>query len=688
MTTTLVPPRQPAGGPAVPPSRAETAPPGRLPRLVRGRPADPPWARPALLLLLAGTALLYLWGLGASGTANSFYAAAVQAGTQSWKAMFFGSLDPGNAITVDKPAFFLWPMEIAGRIFGFNSWSMLVPQALEGVAAVGLLAATVRRISGPVAGLVAGAALAITPVAALMFRFNNPDAMLTLLLVTAGYTLIRALQAASTRWLTLTGALVGLGFITKMGQALLVVPALAFAYLIAAPTSLRRRMVQLLGAGIAMVASAGWYIAIVDIWPASSRPYIGGSTNNSLLQLALGYNGLGRLFGSGSGNGGGGAGGAGSAFGGATGLTRLFTSTMGTEISWLLPAALLALPVGLWLARRAPRTDLRRAALVLFGGWLVLTGLVFSYMQGTIHPYYTIALAPAIAGVLAVTGQLLWQTGATFLSRSAAALLVAVTAAWDTHLLAATPTFLPELHYLLLAGGGIAAAGLLAGPRLRKGTVVILAAACFAGLAGSAAYAVDTASQPHSGSIPSSGPVTSRIGGGNAPSGVGFGATPPTGTRPTGTAASGTSPTGSATTGSPPAPRSSSSTGSTVGTSTQAGRSEQVSAAVVTMLKATNTRWAAATVGAQSAAPLQLASDKAVMSIGGFNGGDNAPTLAQFKAYVAAGSIRYFVAGGSGGGPGGGSGSGAAITSWVKAHFTATTVGGMTLYDLTKAIGS
>jgi 4-amino-4-deoxy-L-arabinose transferase-like glycosyltransferase len=146
-------------------------------------------------MLLAATSLLYLWNLGASGTENSFYAAAVQAGTKSGKAMFFGSLDAGNAITVDKPALFLWPMEVSGRVFGFNSWSMLVPQALEGAAAVALLHATVRRVAGPAWGLVAGAVLATTPAAVLMFRFDNPDAMLCLLLTAASYATVRALQA-------------------------------------------------------------------------------------------------------------------------------------------------------------------------------------------------------------------------------------------------------------------------------------------------------------------------------------------------------------------------------------------------------------------------------------------------------------------------------------------------------------
>src|SRR5207248_3472217 len=253
---------------------------------------DPRWARPAFVGLLAATAVLYLWGLGASGWANSFYSAAVQAGAHSWKAFFFGSSDAANFITVDKTPAFLWPMEIAARIFGVNAWSILVPQALEGVATVGLLYAAVKRWFGPAAGLLAGGILALTPVAVLIFRFNNPDALLTLVLIGAGYALTRSVERARTSWLLLAASLIGLGFLTKMLQALIVVPGLALVYLLAAPTPLRRRVFQLLGAVLALVVSAGWWVAIVALWPASSRPYIGGSQNNSILEPIFGYNGF------------------------------------------------------------------------------------------------------------------------------------------------------------------------------------------------------------------------------------------------------------------------------------------------------------------------------------------------------------------------------------------------------------
>ncbi len=193
------------------------------------------WAHVALAVLLIGTAAAYLINLSASGYGNSFYAASVQAGTKSWKALFFGSLDSSNFITVDKPPASLWVMALSGRIFGFSSWSMLAPQALEGVAAVALLYAGVKRWFGTGAGLAAGALFAITPVAALMFRFNNPDALLVLLLVAGAYCLIRALEKADTRWVVAAGTMIGFAFLAKMLQAFLVLPAFAAVYMYAAP---------------------------------------------------------------------------------------------------------------------------------------------------------------------------------------------------------------------------------------------------------------------------------------------------------------------------------------------------------------------------------------------------------------------------------------------------------------------
>ena len=249
------------------------------------------------MVLLLVTGALYLWDLSASGWANSFYSAAVQAGSVSWKAFLFGASDAAASITVDKPPASLWVMALSVRVFGLNSWSMLVPQALMGVATVGLVYSSVRRYFSAQAGLIAGAVLALTPVAALMFRFNNPDALLVLLLTGAVVATLRAIENGRTRWMVLAGVLVGLGFLTKQLQAVLVLPGIAAVYLIAAPVSLWRRIRDGLIAVGAMLVSAGWWVAIVELTPAADRPYVGGSTDNSFLNLTFGYNGLGRIFG-------------------------------------------------------------------------------------------------------------------------------------------------------------------------------------------------------------------------------------------------------------------------------------------------------------------------------------------------------------------------------------------------------
>ena len=470
-------------------------------RALPGPVDQPRWVRPSALALLAATALLYLWNLGASGNANQFYAAAVQAGTQSWKAMFFGSLDSGNFITVDKPPASLWPMEIAGRIFGFNSWSMLVPQALMGVAAVGLLYLTVKRWFGPAAGLIAGGLLAVTPVAVLMFRFNNPDALMTLLLVVAAYGVTRAIDDGKLRWLLVAGAAMGFDFLTKSLQPFTVLPALAFVYLVAANTTLGRRIRNLLLAGAATVVSAGWWVLAVTLTPASSRPYIGGSGDNSVWGLAWGYNGLSRLtggaaaapgggqggsgptgqlpglgradFAAGGGPGGGGAGGGGG-FGGSNGLGRMFNSDFGTQISWLLPAALLAIVALFAAARWAPRTDRTRAAALLWGGWLLVTAGVFSYASGIIHPYYAVQLAPAIAALVAIGAVVLWRRRAVIGARLTLAAGVAVTGVWSYELMTRAADWHPYLRYAVLFVSLFAAVVIIVPPNQfsRRGVVV------------------------------------------------------------------------------------------------------------------------------------------------------------------------------------------------------------------------
>ncbi len=721
---TLVWPDAVAPGPAVPadprtpppsaPGAGRFGPTGdRLRRLGRGRPDDPRWARPALLTLLAGTAVLYIVGLGASGWSNAFYSAAVQAGSTSWKAFFFGSSDASNFITVDKPPASLWVMDISARIFGLNAWSILVPEALEGVAAVGVLYATVRRWFSPGAALIAGIVFALTPVAALMFRFNNPDALLILLLVLGAYALTRAVENGRTGWLLAAGAFVGTGFIAKMMQTFLVVPAFAVVYLVAAPTPLRRRIVAVLAGGLAMLVAAGWWVAVVALVPASDRPYIGGSQNNSILNLIFGYNGFGRLSGNEAGSvGGGGFGGNGGGTGsrwGATGLFRLFGSEMGSQISWLLPAALILLVAGGWASWRAPRTDRTRAAMILWGGWLLVTGLTFSFAQGIIHPYYTVALAPAIGALVGIGGAGLWRQRAFLVPRAIIAGTVAATAVWSYVLLRRAPEWHPALRVTVLVVGLLVAVGIVVAPylRIRRMTqimAVLAAAGLLAGVGGPAAFALDTAATAHTGAIPTAGPASAGgpggfggrggLGGGRG----GFGGrsraggqgtfTPPGTTNGGGTGAGQFGSSGGTAGGG---------LGGSVGGRGGAGGlldASTPSAALVAALKsnASAYTWAAATSGSNSAAGLQLASRQAVMAIGGFNGTDPTPTLAQFETYVRAGQIHYYISSGLTGGFGGQAGGGTTtsdpatqIATWVAGHFTARTIGGSTVYDLTTA---
>jgi 4-amino-4-deoxy-L-arabinose transferase-like glycosyltransferase len=641
--------------------------------------------------------LLYLWDLTRNGWANDFYAAAVQAGTKSWKAFFFGSFDSSNFITVDKTPASLWVMELSGRIFGFSQWSMLVPQALEGVASVGLLYAAVRRWFGPAAGLIAGLVLALTPVAALMFRFNNPDALLVLLMTAAAYALVRAIENGRTRWLVFCGVLLGFAFLAKMLQAFLVVPGFTIAYLWAGATrGWLRRLWQTLLMGAGIIVGAGWWVLVAELTPAADRPYFGGSTDNNILQLAIGYNGLGRLDGNETGSiGGGGPGGSG--FGGATGPLRLFHTEFGGQISWLLPAALVGLAVMLWVSRRAVRTDRIRAAALLWGGWVIVTGLVFSYMSGIIHPYYMIALAPGIGALVGIGAVVLARAQRHRAGRSVAAATVLGTAVWSYILLDRTPDWLPWLRWVVLLAGVLGAVAVLAGGWLPFRRLVLVPAglALVAGLAGPAAYTLDTVSSAHAGAIPSAGPATVGFGGrpgggGRFPGGGGFPGVRPGGTQAGGTAGNGFPRGQSGAPGRVPSGAGRlggrGGAGGPGGSGGGLGGNTQVSSALVKLLEqdASAYKWVAATEGSTEAAPLELATGDAVVAIGGFNGTDPWPTLAAFKELVAKHEVHYYVGQGSES-FGGGRGS-SAIASWVAAHFKKETVGGQTVYDLSQPL--
>ncbi|MEU9454664.1 glycosyltransferase family 39 protein [Streptomyces sp. NPDC048277] len=746
------PPPAPQHTPDVPGDPAAPAPGSGEPeqpfvrRLWRGRPEDPRWVRPAFLGLLAATLLLYLYNLSASGYANSFYSAAVQAGSKSWKAFFFGSLDAGNAITVDKPPASLWPMELSVRIFGLNSWAILVPEVLMGVATVAVVYAAVRRRFSPAAGLIAGAVLALTPVAALMFRFNNPDAMLALLMAVACYMVVRAVEDGRTKWLVWAGTAIGFAFLAKTLQAILILPPLAIVYAVCAPVSVKKRFGQLAVATGALIVSGGWWVTIVELWPASSRPYIGGSQDNSFLSLTFGYNGFGRLSGDETGSVGGGGGGTGSTGQwGATGWDRMFNSEIGGQISWLLPSALILLIAGLVATRKLQRTSVTRASFLVWGGSLLMTMIVFSYMAGIFHQYYTVALAPYLAVVIGMGADVLWKQRAELWASLALAGSVVAAAVWGYVLLNRTSDYLPWLKYLVLIGGLAAALGLIFAGRISRQLALGAAAVgLVAALAGPTAYTLSTLQTGHTGSIVTAGPSGASMmgggpgGGGGMRGGMGGGGgfgqnqqgqngqSQQNGNGGSSTQNGQGFPGGGQTGG-----NGNSTGGFGGGMPGQNGQSQQngngssnsqngqgfpgggqtgdgggmgggggvggllngatVSSQAKKLLEkdASKYTWVAAAIGAQNAASYQLSTGDAVMAIGGFNGTDPSPTLAQFKKYVADGRIHYFISSGTGGGMGGSSsGTSSQITSWVEKNFKKVTVGSSTFYDLTQKASS
>lgn len=535
--------------------------------------------RLGLVALLMASAWLYLWNLSSSGMANEYYSAAALSGSQSWKALFFGSLDASGAITVDKPPLAIWPMAMMVKVFGLSSWSVLLPQALEGVAAVALLYATVRLSTASAgAALLASAAFAVTPIAVLMFRYDNPDALLTLLMVGAAYTTLRSLTSAhAMRWLALSGALVGTAFMCKLLQAFMILPSLVLVYALFAVAPVGRRLAHLLVAAGTTIVAAGWWIVTVELWPASSRPWIGGSTGNSVMELALGYNGIGRLTGNET------ASSATSAWHG-TNFPRMLGTPVWTGVMWLMPAALIMTAGALWTSRRMPERRAIVAAIWLWLSWLLVNTLVFCLMAGIFHSYYTIVLAPAIAALVGISGLVLWRartsrafTRAMALASGTTTIVAAIIHGSNSgHLSGLTPWIwtLGTASVLLILLDTVPTR---AGPK-----VVGLALA--AALLCPTVYGIATANSPHAGSGPQAGPAGGRVN------------------------------------NEPPA--------------------RLIHALTA---DADRYDWVAAVPGARASSGFQLATGKPVIGIGGYKQTDPSPTVAQFAAWVGERRVHYFL---------------------------------------------
>ena len=629
--------------------------------------------------LLLFTAIFYLWHLTINGMANSYYAVAAQAASTNWTAWLFGSLDAANFVSVDKPPISMMIMGLFGRIFGFSSWSMLLPHALAGITTVALVYLTVKRWYGARAGLIAGIVMALTPAAALMFRFNNPDSFLTLFLTASAYAFLRSFEGKRpVLWLSIAGLFTGLAFNTKMLQGLLLLPIMTIIYISFAPPKLVTRLWHLGVAGVVTAILTFWWSVLAWLTPAVNRPWVGSTNDNNIWSLIFGYNGFGRLFGHGGGPGGGAPGGGGAAnmaqigtqaaqltqmasptgmvgglgadgcggepagvgFGGETGLLRIFNESFGPNIAWLIPVALIGGGLVIWLLRRAPRRNKERVGVLLWLGWLLMHVVIFSMTSGTIHPYYVVSMAPAVAALVGIGVPYIWQA---YTRRTKVAWILPLSIALTTILsiiMLGYSNYWPWLMWLVMITGGVATIlTLLPLSQTKRLKQIILVLAITAGMAAPIVFSVSTVATAHSGSIPTAGPGASAMS----------------------------------------------------NTNNESARAESTLVSFL-LENRHGTTWLATVNSANESAPIQLSSGQPVMAIGGFNGSDSTLTLSQFKQLVKQVKVRYYVVNsrqGKSGGPSGmgGPGGNSEILLWVKSAGSKVDYGGTqyTVYDLAAA---
>jgi 4-amino-4-deoxy-L-arabinose transferase-like glycosyltransferase len=657
------------------------------------------WYRIALAGVLVIAAFLNLWRLDQNGWANEYYSAAVRSMLHSWSNFFFVSFDPGGLVSVDKPPLSLWLSAASAKAFGYSGVSVLLPSALAGIAAVGILYLLVARYFGRVAGLVAALALAVSPVSVAVNRDNNPDALLAFLLVAVAYAGARAVEGGRLRWGVATAVLVGLAVNTKMMAALIVVPAVAVAYLLLAPVRFRTRLWHLAASTAVLVAVGGAWIAAVELTPASERPYVGSTSDNSALSLLLDYNGLGRITGQEGGTSRGG--GLGGAFSGTPGVFRLLNDELGDQAAWLLPLAIVgglsALAAAL-LARR--RREL--GALAVLGGWFLVSALVFSFAGGIVHTYYLSALAPAACGLVGLGVVALWRDarrGGWWLTLPAVAI---VATAWLQIDLLRRSGYLPWLQWLVAIAAAASLAGLLVlavgRPAGRRAAVVAasLAVAVAGLLAAPAAWSRTTHFTAVNGVFPGAGPTYAGIASGRSDGSQGGfpgrgpgtfgrdGAAPPTfgqgGTPPSGLGRGGVQPGLGQGGGTPAGP----------GRGMSGTSADAEAALAYAKRQGSGTRFTLIVGSEQQAAPLVIEGED-VAAMGGFTGRETVLTDALLERLVSSGEARYFLVGDGVGfrsfGNEGVDTIASTCTEVSAAEWSGETesTGGSTLYDCSKA---
>lgn len=579
--------------------------------------------------LLLVTGVTYLYGAAQNGMGNSYYAAAVQAATKNFTAWLFGSLDAANFVSVDKPPLATMMMGLSARIFGFSNFSMMLPSVLAGVGTVYLVYRIIKRYFGFKSGMIAGVVLAITPVVALMSGFNNPDAILMFFLTVSGYYFIKALEKHPLKNLTFSALFSGLAFNTKMLQGLMILPAIYVVYICFAKPNLKKRILHLCFFTIlVMICSLSWTF-LVYFTPETMRPWVGSTNDNNIWSLIFGYNGFGRLLGNSPGNGGGGGGRSG--FGGETGIFRMFNSEFGPNIAWFIPLAIISAITVLIKLRNKERSNIQFSITSFWLIWLLIHVFIFSMTSGTIHPYYVVVLAPAVAALVGIglpiiikyytSSQNIWLFPITVMVTSLTAAVILSTSGNEL------------LMWVVLALGVASSLALF----LNKTVTINLSLAKLSYLVTIIAilitpiyYTVATVSQSHVGSIPTAGPNSTAL----------------------------------------------------IGSNNENAKAEQI---LVKFLIENNvdTTWVAATNSANESAAIQISTGKPVMALGGFNGSDPVLTLSKFKEYIASGKIKYYVMNkhGIGGGPGGSN----EVVSWIKQTCSVVNYGGSeyTVYQLT-----
>jgi 4-amino-4-deoxy-L-arabinose transferase-like glycosyltransferase len=362
-------------------------------------------ANAALAGITALSLGLHLYRINNEGFANPYYAVAARSMMAGGANFFFAAFDPLGFIAIDKPPLALWIQTASAWIFGFRGWALILPQALAGSLSIPVLYAIVRRSLPAGAGLLAALLLALTPILVAASRSNVFDSLLLLVMLAASYACIRATENGSGGWLMVGAVCIGLGFNIKMLEAFVLLPAFFLLYVVGAPIAWRQKLAHLIGAALLIgVLSSAWPL-MVDNTPAAQRPYVGGTTTNRVMELIISHNGLERLggpFPSIQDNS--------SALSpnsetgitmetGRPGWIRLFQQPLGGQVSWLLPLAFFGLAALLLPPPADPSKNILNAG-IFWGAWLVPAVLLFSF-AGYFHRYYLVLLAPPIAALAA-----------------------------------------------------------------------------------------------------------------------------------------------------------------------------------------------------------------------------------------------------------------------------------------------